>query len=66
MQTGIQSSSFLGVESRQAYCAGYREELSRSFDPVDHISIQGYSDNTNSKNPQFLAILEERVVSYLV
>ena len=65
MQPSIQSSSFLGIESRQAFCAGFREDSSSGLDPVDRISIHGLGESTQSKNPQFLAILEERVVSYL-
>lgn len=65
MQPTTASSTLLSVESRQAYCAGYRELSGPGFDPVDRISIRGLGETATSKNPHFLAILEERVVSYL-
>lgn len=66
MQTGIFGTSALNVESRQAWCAGFRDEATAGNEPRDSISIQGMSEGTSAKNPQFLAVLEERVVSFLV
>lgn len=68
MQTGIYGSpsSPLSFEFAHNYCAGYREDPTRSSDPVDRINIQGMSEGTSSKNPHFLAVLEERVISFVV
>jgi hypothetical protein len=67
VQTGIFGASSLSVESRQAYCAGFREENAGTREPVDRISIQGMGEGTTAKNnPHFLAVLEERVVSFVV
>lgn len=63
--TGIQGSMFLGVESRHALCAGFQEISADPRASLDRISIQGFTESVGSRNPHFVAVLEERVVSLL-
>jgi hypothetical protein len=48
----------------ESYCAGFREDAGNIYGK-DSISIHGMEQQSTQKNPQFLAILEERVVSFL-
>lgn len=62
------SQSHFRLESRQveSFCAGFREEAAPSAFGRDTISIQGMSQDGSMKNPQFLAVLEERIISALI
>lgn len=56
----------LECTSVQSYCAGYKEDQPSIFGG-DVISIKGVNHEVSSlRSPQFLAVLEDRVVSFLV
>jgi len=55
-------------ESRQveSMCAGFSDQSAPSAFGQDSISIQGITHEGASKNPRFVAVLEERVISSLI
>ncbi|MBM3461068.1 MAG: hypothetical protein FJX76_03105 [Armatimonadetes bacterium] len=65
---GFEFPKSFGLESRhmESYCAGYQDSPESAFGR-DTISIKGIADESSRmKNPQFLAVLEERIVSGLI